>query len=191
MDSWRRTLDGKRIYTPLTTIDDALKRCREASKQDISKNEFINHLKVNDIFLFNNLDEHLLMHKKNETTHLHGFDYVGWLHRHSMIGRLSADPTIYGLLVPVDTALLEINDWSAQEINRGEVLSYLKRNDVHVFNSIDDFVKSKEKLEKDGKFIPRKQKRRRQITDQTKEILRKRMHDLNEKRRNKEAAISL
>jgi hypothetical protein len=188
VDPWRRTHEGNRIYTLLTTIDDALEQVRKETKQDISRTEFINHLKINDIYLFQNLDEDLRI--QNKTTHLYGFNLAEFLQHHLMMGMLDDKGPIYGLLVPVDYALQEINEWAGQEIGRAEFLSYLKRNDVHVFNSIDDFVKAKEQVIAEGKYTEPKPKRRRQITDETRETLRKRMRDLNIKRYSKETSIS-
>jgi hypothetical protein len=184
VDNWRRTLDGNKIYTLLTTVDDALKRVKEASKLNISRTEFLNNLKLNDIYLFENNEEHISV--QNKTTHLYGFDFVTHLHRHSLLGMLDDNGPIYGLLVPLETALLEINYWSGQDINRGEFLTYLKRNDVYVFNSIDDFVKAKEQVAKHGKFKEPKPKLTRQISDEKRETLRKRMLKINRERSRKE-----
>jgi hypothetical protein len=57
IDPWRKTEDGKPIYTLLVTTDAALEECKQWSNQDISKKEFTDYLKLNDIYLFHNIDE--------------------------------------------------------------------------------------------------------------------------------------
>jgi hypothetical protein len=57
VDPWRRTDDGKPLYVVLVPVDVALKECSEWSGQEITRTEFINYLKLNDILCFKNVNE--------------------------------------------------------------------------------------------------------------------------------------
>lgn len=57
VDPWRRTDEGKPLFALLVQLDYALAECKEWSKQDIGKVEFINYLKLNDILSIKNVDE--------------------------------------------------------------------------------------------------------------------------------------
>lgn len=78
------------------------------------------------------------------------FNYAEYLKRHCFAGQVHPtfkneqnDHPMIALLVPVDTALAEIIGWSGQDITRSEFLKYLKKHDIQVFNTVDDFVKAK------------------------------------------------
>jgi hypothetical protein len=97
------------------------------------------------------------------------FNYTKYLERRKMIGKLHSwnkfDQTVpvIGLLVPLDVAINECVHWSSQDITRSEFLRYLSDSGVHVFNTIDDFTKEKER---DQGTKPRKTKRLLEITDE-------------------------
>lgn len=57
VDPWRRTDEGKPLYTILVPLDVAIKECSEWSGQEIGRQEFINYLKLNDILCFKNINE--------------------------------------------------------------------------------------------------------------------------------------
>ena len=57
VDPWRKTLEDQPIYTLLVDINYALEECKRWSNQDIQRQEFVNYLKINDIYLFKNVDE--------------------------------------------------------------------------------------------------------------------------------------
>lgn len=56
VDPWRKTYDDKPVYTILVTLETAVDECKLWSGQDINRQEFINYLKLNDIYLFKNVD---------------------------------------------------------------------------------------------------------------------------------------
>jgi hypothetical protein len=57
VDPWRRTDEGQPIYTLLVPVETALDECKEWSKQEITRKEFTDYLKQNDILLFNSVEE--------------------------------------------------------------------------------------------------------------------------------------
>lgn len=57
VDPWRRTEEGKPMYALLVPFQNAYDECLLASKEKISKIEFSNQLKMNDILIFRNTDE--------------------------------------------------------------------------------------------------------------------------------------
>lgn len=57
VDPWRKTDEGKPIFTILVPIETAIAECKEWSNQEIGRQEFINYLKLNDILCFRNIDE--------------------------------------------------------------------------------------------------------------------------------------
>ena len=57
VDPWRKTFDDKPIYTILVPLDTAYEECKLWSQQEFSKTEFSNYLKINDIYLFKNVDD--------------------------------------------------------------------------------------------------------------------------------------
>lgn len=57
LDPWRRTDDGKPLFALLVPVDTALAECKEWSKIEISRAEFIDYLKLNDVLTFRNVDE--------------------------------------------------------------------------------------------------------------------------------------
>jgi len=67
VDPWRKTLEDEPIFTLLVTVDYALEECKSWSNQDVSKQEFINYLKINDIYLFKNVDEFKAITEKKNT----------------------------------------------------------------------------------------------------------------------------
>jgi len=66
VDPWRKTMEDEPIFTLLVNVDYALEECKSWSNQDISKQEFINYLKINDIYLFKNVDEFKTVKEKKE-----------------------------------------------------------------------------------------------------------------------------
>jgi|SRR6266853_2068136 len=67
VDPWRKTLEDQPIFALLVSVDYALEECKSWSNQDILKQEFINYLKINDIYLFKNIDEFKAVKNKKET----------------------------------------------------------------------------------------------------------------------------
>lgn len=67
--------------------------------------------------------------------------------------RNSIDPKIIALLVPINSALDEARSVDP-DLTRTQLLKILKEKNIYVFNSIDDFVKLKEKIK--VKTIPNK-----------------------------------
>jgi len=67
VDPWRKTMEDEPIFTLLVTVDYALAECKSWSNQDISRQEFIDYLKINDIYLFKNIDEFKAVKEKKET----------------------------------------------------------------------------------------------------------------------------
>jgi hypothetical protein len=57
VDPWRKTMDDNPIFTLIVDLNTAYEECKNWSGQDISKTEFTNYLKINDIYLFKNIDE--------------------------------------------------------------------------------------------------------------------------------------
>jgi hypothetical protein len=57
VDPWRRTDEGKPLYVVLVPVDVALKECSEWSNQEITRSEFINYLKLNDILCLRDINE--------------------------------------------------------------------------------------------------------------------------------------
>lgn len=118
-----------------------------------------------------------------------GFDYVGYLKRHFMVGQI--DPwrswedgnKIYTLLVPVDTALEECLLWSNQEVSRKEFLSYLRNNGVIVLKDIAEFSKLKEVKADEESSIPKGKTHKRKISEERREQLRKQVILMNEKKK--------
>lgn len=51
IDPWRKTDEGKPLYALLVSVDIAMEECLGWSKQELSKYQFINYLKVNDILV--------------------------------------------------------------------------------------------------------------------------------------------
>lgn len=66
VDPWRITDEGKKIYTLLVSIEDALKECKEWSNQEIDRRKFINYLKLNDILAFRDVNEFAKIKEENE-----------------------------------------------------------------------------------------------------------------------------
>lgn len=72
-------------------------------------------------------------------------NYVAYLRGLKMIGAFSPWRKDDGefaeaLMVSVEIALSECNEWSNQGMTRSELLSYLKEHDVLVFSNIEDYV---------------------------------------------------
>jgi hypothetical protein len=57
VDPWRKTDDGKPIYTLLCSVETALDECKEWSGQEIGRTELVDYLKINDIYIFKNIEE--------------------------------------------------------------------------------------------------------------------------------------
>ncbi len=56
VDPWRQTFDDKPIFTILVPLETAYEECKDWSKQEFSKTDFSNYLKLNDIYLFKNIE---------------------------------------------------------------------------------------------------------------------------------------
>lgn len=83
--------------------------------------------------------------------YLHNINFVGFLKRSRMIGCLHVSRElgdVEALLVPVQIALDECNDWSNQDLTKDQLLHYLRENGIEVFKTIEDFVKFKKKYPK-------------------------------------------
>jgi hypothetical protein len=108
--------------------------------------------------------------------YLNGFNYATYLKRRLMVGQV--DPwrrtddgkPIYTILVPVETAIKECEEWSGQDISRSEFINYLKLNDILCFRNVEEFKKLKEEL-KEIEEKPLKV-RKRQISEEHREKLR-------------------
>jgi hypothetical protein len=109
--------------------------------------------------------------------YLNGFNYAGYLKRRLMVGQV--DPwrrtddgkPIYTILVTVDIAIKECEEWSNQDIGRTEFINYLKLNDILCFRNVDEFKKLKEELKEQIDETPLKL-RKRQLSEEHKEKLR-------------------
>lgn len=110
-----------------------------------------------------------------------------FLRRFGMIGQI--DPwrvddegrPIIALLVPVESALLEYNEWAGTDLTRTAFVSALKDDDVFVFRNIDEFVKLKEQNRNIEKTIKNNKKSfKREVSEDQKKILRDRMKKINE-----------
>jgi len=66
VDPWRKTLEDEPIYTLLLDLNTAYEECKRWSNQDISRQEFIDYLKINDIYLFKNVDEFKTVKEKKK-----------------------------------------------------------------------------------------------------------------------------
>ena len=55
-DPWK-TNNGKPYYALLVAVDIALEECKAWSKQDISRSEFLSHLKNEDVLVFGNVED--------------------------------------------------------------------------------------------------------------------------------------
>jgi hypothetical protein len=64
VDPWRKTFEDKPILTILVTPDMAYEECKKWSNQEFSKQSFIDYLKINDIYLFKNIEN--FVEKKEE-----------------------------------------------------------------------------------------------------------------------------
>lgn len=108
--------------------------------------------------------------------YLYNCDYATYLKRKLMVGQV--DPwrktddgkPLYTILVPVDTAIKECEEWSGQELGRAEFINYLKLNDILCFRNVDEFKKLKEELKEQADETPLKPKRT--LTEEHKEKLR-------------------
>lgn len=67
VDPWRKTMEDQPIFTLLVPIEYALEECKRWSNQEIPRQEFIDYLKINDIYLFKNVDESKQVKEKKET----------------------------------------------------------------------------------------------------------------------------
>ena len=67
VDPWRKTLEDQPIFTLLVDLNTAIEECKLWSGQEISKQEFVNYLKINDIYLFKNIDEFKNLKEKKIT----------------------------------------------------------------------------------------------------------------------------
>lgn len=56
VDPWRETDERKPIYTTLVPLETAMAECKEWSGQDFTRAAFIDHLKLNDVIVFNNVN---------------------------------------------------------------------------------------------------------------------------------------
>lgn len=56
VDPWKRD-DGSPALALLVAVDNALAECTDWSRQEITRSEFLNYLKDNDILVFSNIDE--------------------------------------------------------------------------------------------------------------------------------------
>jgi hypothetical protein len=122
--------------------------------------------------------------------HLKGFNYAEYLKRHLLVGEIdpwrkdSEGNKFYAVLVPLEAALAECSEWSGQDIGRKEFISYLKLNNIQVFNNIDEFGKFKEKSDVDRKAIKKNEKEvkarhKRIISEETRKKRSERMRLLN------------
>lgn len=102
---------------------------------------------------------------------------VEYLKKLKMIGQI--DPwrrdddgnPIYALLVPVDTAILEIGGPDTT-ITRTEFLKCLKDANVFVFRNIDEFVKLRDSLRKVEKEVKTERKKfKREISPERRKAL--------------------
>lgn len=66
IDPWRKTDKRKPMYTLLVSVEIAMEECKGWSRQEFSRHDFINYLKVNDIIVFNNIDEFVDWRKVRE-----------------------------------------------------------------------------------------------------------------------------
>ena len=57
VDPWRIDDQGKPYFALLVSLDTAMLECKGWSNQDISKTEFVNHLKVNNIWVLRDITE--------------------------------------------------------------------------------------------------------------------------------------
>ena len=104
-------------------------------------------------------------------------DYIGFLKKLRMIGVFEPwkkDNGDYAeaLLVSVDTALLECNEWGKQDMSRSEFVTYLKNEDILVFSNIDEYSKWKKNKDKPRKKFKRviSEERRNQLRNHAKEM---------------------
>ena len=67
VDPWRKTLDDGPIFTLLVDLSTAIEECKLWSGQEIIRQEFINYLKINDIYCFKNANEFVAVKEKKET----------------------------------------------------------------------------------------------------------------------------
>ena len=68
VDPWRKTMDDNPIFTLIVDLNTAYEECKNWSGQDINKQEFINYLKINDIYLFKNINELNSVKEQREAT---------------------------------------------------------------------------------------------------------------------------
>ena len=68
VDPWRKTFDDKPIYTILVPLQTAYDECKLWSNQEFTLTEFINYLKINDIYLFKNIDGFKAVKEEKEKT---------------------------------------------------------------------------------------------------------------------------
>lgn len=57
IDPWRKTDEGKKLYTLLVSVEIAMEECQLWSGQEFTRHDFINYLKVNDVLTFKNIED--------------------------------------------------------------------------------------------------------------------------------------
>jgi len=115
---------------------------------------------------------------------MNGFNYIDYLKRHFMLGQVDPwrktleDKPIFTLLVDLNTAIEECKLWSGQEISKQEFVNYLKINDIYLFKNIDEFKEVKERKQ----TATTSPKTKKSISPERKELLRKQMIEINNKK---------
>lgn len=109
-------------------------------------------------------------------------NYVAYLKGLKMIGAFSpwrkddGEPA-EALLVAVEQALDECNEWSNQGMSRNDFLSYLKEQDILVFSNIENYINWKK-----GKGKPSdKPKFTRKISEERRNALKMHAKEMRDK----------
>jgi CHASE3 domain sensor protein len=66
LDPWRRTDDDEPLYALLVSLETAINECKDWSNQDIVRKEFMDYLKINNIWAFKNVDEFVEVKKERK-----------------------------------------------------------------------------------------------------------------------------
>lgn len=57
LDPWRKDDEGNSYFALLVPLDTALQECKDWSDQDLGRKEFVDYLKLNNVWVVKNIEE--------------------------------------------------------------------------------------------------------------------------------------